>query len=58
MTRRCSSSPSDHGEEFGDHGGVNHGRTLQEEVVRVPLLVRVPGLARRARSRPPCRWST
>ena len=34
---------SDHGEEFLDHGGVNHGRTLYEEMVRVPLLMRVPG---------------
>jgi arylsulfatase A-like enzyme len=38
---------SDHGEEFGDHGGVNHGRTLHEEVLRVPLLMRAPGLAPR-----------
>ncbi len=38
---------SDHGEEFGDHGGVNHGRTLYEEVLRVPLIVRAPGLAPR-----------
>ncbi len=36
---------SDHGEEFLEHGGVNHGRTLFEEMVRVPLVVRVPGLA-------------
>lgn len=30
---------SDHGEEFGDHGGMLHGRTLFEEMLRVPLLV-------------------
>jgi len=36
---------SDHGEEFRDHGGVYHGSTLFDEQVRVPLLLRVPGLA-------------
>ncbi|MBL8840386.1 MAG: sulfatase [Planctomycetes bacterium] len=36
---------SDHGEEFLDHGGVNHGRTLHEEMVHVPFLMRVPGTA-------------
>ena len=34
----------DHGEELFDHGGVDHGMTLFEEVLRVPLLVRAPGL--------------
>jgi arylsulfatase A-like enzyme len=36
---------ADHGEEFGDHGGVHHARTCHEESVHVPLLLRVPGLA-------------
>ncbi len=31
---------SDHGEEFLDHGGVMHGQTLYEELIRVPLIVR------------------
>ncbi len=35
---------SDHGEEFGDHGGMGHGRTLQQEVLRVPLVIAAPGL--------------
>lgn len=35
---------SDHGEEFLEHGGVLHGRTQFEEVVRVPLIVRGPGV--------------
>ncbi|MFT7679146.1 MAG: choline-sulfatase [Planctomycetota bacterium] len=35
---------SDHGEEFQDHGGVFHRRTLYEEVLRVPLIIKVPGL--------------
>ena len=34
---------SDHGEEFYDHGGWWHGRTLYEEQLRVPLLVKLPG---------------
>jgi hypothetical protein len=34
---------SDHGEEFGEHGGTGHAETLFEEVVRVPLLMRLPG---------------
>ena len=29
---------SDHGEEFGDHGGVTHGYTLFEEQLQVPLI--------------------
>jgi arylsulfatase A-like enzyme len=34
---------SDHGEEFFEHGGVLHGQTQYQEVLRVPLLVRGPG---------------
>jgi arylsulfatase A-like enzyme len=30
---------ADHGEEFWEHGGVEHGRTLYDEVLRVPLVV-------------------
>ena len=30
---------ADHGEEFWDHGGVEHGAGFHEEVVRVPLLI-------------------
>lgn len=33
---------SDHGEEFLEHGGLLHGKTLFEEVIRVPLIVRFP----------------
>jgi arylsulfatase A-like enzyme len=35
---------SDHGEEFGEHGGLGHGRTLHEEVLRVPLVIAAPGI--------------
>jgi len=36
---------SDHGEEFQEHGGWEHGRTLYEEVLRVPLIIKPPGKA-------------
>jgi len=35
---------SDHGEAFGEHGMIRHGFELWEELVRVPLIVRVPGV--------------
>jgi len=35
---------SDHGEEFGEHDSVLHGRTHYEEVIRIPLLMRGPGV--------------
>jgi len=34
---------SDHGEEFGEHGGWQHDQSLYEELVRVPMLMRLPG---------------
>ncbi len=34
---------SDHGEEFFEHGGLAHSVTLYDEMVRVPLIVRLPG---------------
>lgn len=33
---------SDHGEEFGDHGGWFHGHSHYQEVARVPLLIKFP----------------
>jgi arylsulfatase len=38
---------SDHGEEFFEHGGLEHNRTLHDELVRVPLIVRLPGVETR-----------
>jgi arylsulfatase A-like enzyme len=32
----------DHGEELFDHGNVEHGRTLYEEQLRVPMIWRLP----------------
>ena len=34
---------ADHGEEFWDHGGVEHGHTLYDELLHVPLIERWPG---------------
>ncbi len=31
-----------HGEEFFEHGGWGHGQSLHEELIHVPLIVRVP----------------
>ena len=33
---------SDHGEEFHDHGGIQHGFTLYSEVTRIPLFFFFP----------------
>ena len=38
---------SDHGEEFWDHGGFEHGHTLYDEVVRVPLVLAGGGVPTR-----------
>jgi arylsulfatase A-like enzyme len=42
---------SDHGEEFLEHGGVLHARTHYDEVIRIPLIVRGPGVPRGERVR-------
>jgi arylsulfatase len=34
---------SDHGEQFGERGGFDHGMNLYDELLRVPLIVRAPG---------------
>ncbi|HSD67638.1 MAG TPA: sulfatase [Vicinamibacteria bacterium] len=34
---------ADHGEEFLDHGRWLHGRSLFDELIRVPLVVKLPG---------------
>ncbi len=36
---------ADHGEEFLEHGGFIHGTTLYNELVRVPLYLKIPGVA-------------
>jgi arylsulfatase A-like enzyme len=37
---------ADHGEEFWEHGGWVHGAKLYEELLRVPLMMKGPGLPR------------
>jgi arylsulfatase A-like enzyme len=34
---------ADHGDEFFEHGRKGHHRTLYEEVLHVPLVMRIPG---------------
>lgn len=36
---------ADHGEEFFDHDSVGHGHSLYQELLRVPFIIRVPGLS-------------
>ena len=36
---------SDHGSELLEHGGIGHGHSLYEELIRVPLAIRAPGIA-------------
>ncbi|MBL8840144.1 MAG: sulfatase [Planctomycetes bacterium] len=36
---------ADHGEEFGEHGGVGHGHALHVESTHVPWIVAGPGIA-------------
>lgn len=44
MERTILIISADHGEEFWDHGGMGHGRTLYQEVIRVPLIIVGPGI--------------
>jgi arylsulfatase A-like enzyme len=32
----------DHGEQFGEHGGFDHGMNLYDELLRVPLIIHAP----------------
>jgi arylsulfatase A-like enzyme len=34
---------SDHGEEFGEHGGTSHTSKLHWESLHVPLIIKIPG---------------
>jgi arylsulfatase A-like enzyme len=44
---------ADHGEEFHEHGRWGHGKSLYDEVVRVPLVLRGPGIRTNARENRP-----
>ena len=41
---------SDHGEEFWEHGGIEHGHSHHREVTEIPLMMVAPGLAAGERS--------
>lgn len=43
---------SDHGEEIFERGYLGHAHSLHEELLRVPLVIRAPGLAPRVVGRP------
>ena len=43
---------SDHGEEFFEHGGFEHGHTLYQEVLHVPLIIKLPGMQKAGERRP------
>jgi arylsulfatase A-like enzyme len=43
---------SDHGYEFGEHGGIGHARGVYEEQIHVPLILRHPRFARGGRRVP------
>ncbi|MCU0236540.1 MAG: sulfatase [Acidobacteria bacterium] len=38
---------SDHGEEFYDHGSWEHGHSLYNELIRIPLLIKYPASRQR-----------
>ncbi|MEA1929013.1 MAG: sulfatase [Candidatus Auribacterota bacterium] len=38
---------ADHGDEFFEHGGKGHRNTLYDEVVKIPLIIHGPGVAKR-----------
>jgi arylsulfatase A-like enzyme len=44
---------SDHGEEFGEHGGWFHGLNLHDESLRIPLLIVAPDVPAGSRSAAP-----
>lgn len=40
---------SDHGEELWEHGRFEHGHTLYNELIHVPMLIKLPGTPAQAR---------
>jgi arylsulfatase A-like enzyme len=53
LERTLVALTSDHGEEFLEHGWIGHGARLPEEVLRVPLLLLGPRVARGRRVEAP-----
>jgi arylsulfatase A-like enzyme len=46
---------SDHGDEFMEHDGVDHGATLYQEQLHVAMMIRFPGYGRRQDIQTPVR---
>ncbi len=42
LTRTVVILTADHGEEFGEHGRLDHGHNLNQELIRVPLVIAGP----------------
>jgi len=40
---------SDHGEEFYEHGGWEHGHSVYRELISIPLVIKYPGNGRQGR---------
>jgi choline-sulfatase len=40
---------ADHGEEFLEHGSIDHGQTVYEESIKVPLIIFCPSLVKQPR---------
>ena len=40
---------ADHGEEFGEHGATRHGKTLYQQVLHIPGVLKLPGSRLRGR---------
>ena len=51
-TRTAIVVSADHGEAFGEHGVTRHAHEVWEELVRVPLIIRLPGAKPRVIDRP------
>ncbi|MCK5796224.1 MAG: sulfatase-like hydrolase/transferase [Deltaproteobacteria bacterium] len=43
---------ADHGEAFGEHRHYFHGQALYDEIIRVPLIISVPGMSPRRVDQP------
>jgi arylsulfatase A-like enzyme len=43
---------SDHGEEFLEHGHIKHCRTLFDSSIRIPMILRVPGVEAKVLKQP------
>lgn len=35
---------ADHGEAFAEHDAIKHNRTVYEEMIRIPMIIKMPGI--------------